>query len=96
MTNIDESTTNDPDNEEQNPVETPTPSDYFDDLEQKENISIYPDEEMSDVENRYLNNRDHVKNKKGADKAGPGLRSQKELFCTLNFAVWKKVYGMTI
>ena len=23
-------------------------------------------------------------------------KSQKELFCTLNFAVWKKVYGMTI
>ena len=56
MTNIDESTTNDPDNEEQNPVETPTPSDYFDDLEQKENISIYPDEEMSDVENRFFGN----------------------------------------
>ena len=35
MTNIDESTTNDPDNEEQHPAETPTPSDYFDDLEQK-------------------------------------------------------------
>ncbi len=44
MTNIDESTTNNPDNEEQNPVETPTPSDYFDDLEQNENTSIYPDE----------------------------------------------------
>ena len=40
--------------------------------------------------------REHAKNKKGADKAGPGLKSQKELFCTLNFAVWKKVYGMTI
>ena len=56
MTNIDESTTNNPDNEEQNPVETPTPSDYFDDLEQKENISIYPDEETSDVENRFFGN----------------------------------------
>lgn len=56
MTNIDESTTNDPDNEEHHPVETPTPSDYFDDLEQKENTSIYPDEEMSDVENRFFGN----------------------------------------
>ena len=54
MTNIDESTTNDPENEEQKPAETPTPSDYLDDLEQKENISIYPDEEMSDVEKDSL------------------------------------------
>ena len=64
-------------------------------LNDKELMEIF-EYNMSDVENRYLNNRDHVKNKKGADKAGPGLRSQKELFCTLNFAVWKKVYGMTI
>jgi hypothetical protein len=56
MTNIDESTTNDPDNEEQNPVETPTHSDYFDDQEKKENISIYPDEEKSDLENRFFGN----------------------------------------
>ena len=56
MTNIDESTTNNPDNEEQKPAETPTPSDYFDDLEEKENTSIYPDEEMSDVENRFFGN----------------------------------------
>ena len=56
MTNIDESTTNDPENEEQKPAETLTPSDYLDDLEQKENISIYPDEEMSDVENRFFGN----------------------------------------
>ena len=61
----------------------------------KELMDIF-EYDMTDVEDRYLNNRDHVKNKKGADKAGPGLRSQKELFCTLNFAVWKKVYGMTI
>ena len=39
MTNINESITNDPEKEEQQPVETPTPSDYFDDLEQKENTS---------------------------------------------------------
>ena len=56
MTNIDESTTNDPDNEEQNQVETPTYSDYFDDQEKKENISIYPDEEKSDLENRFFGN----------------------------------------
>ncbi len=64
-------------------------------LNDKELMDIF-EYDMSDIENRYLNNRDHVKNKKGADKAGPGLKSQKELFCTLNFAVWKKVYGMTI
>ena len=52
--------------------------------------------DMTDVEDRYLNNREHKKNIKGVDKAGPGLKSQKELFCTLNFAVWKKVYGMTL
>ena len=64
-------------------------------LNDKELMNIF-EYDMADIENRYLNNRDHVKNKKGADKAGPGLKSQKELFCTLNFAVWKKVYGMTI
>ena len=37
---------------------------------------------MTDVEDRYLNNRDHKKNAKGVDKAGTGLKSQKELFCT--------------
>ena len=64
-------------------------------LNDKELMDIF-EYDMTDVEDRYLNNRDHAKNKKGADKAGPGLKSQKELFCTLNFAVWKKVYGMTI
>ena len=49
-----------------------------------------------DITERYLNNKYHVKNERGADKAGPGLKSQKELFCTLNFAVWKKVYGMSL
>jgi len=52
--------------------------------------------EEKDIEDRYLNNREHVKNDKGTDKAGPGLKSQKELFCTLNFATWKKVYGMSL
>ena len=42
MTNIDESTTNDPENEEQKPAETPTPSDYLDDLEQKEKYFYLP------------------------------------------------------
>lgn len=64
-------------------------------LNNKELMDIF-EYNMKDVEDRYLNNRDFIKNKKGADKAGPGLRSQKELFCTLNFAIWKKVYGMTI
>ena len=48
-------------------------------------------------ENNYmtLNNKefqpDDLKLKKPI-----GLYAQKELFCTLNFAVWKKVYGMSI
>ena len=64
-------------------------------LNDKELMDIF-EYNMTDVEDRYLNNREHKKNLKGVDKAGPGLKSQKELFCTLNFAVWKKVYGMTI
>ena len=64
-------------------------------LNDKELMDIF-EYDMTDVEDRYLNNRDHKKNAKGVDKAGPGLKSQKELFCTLNFAVWKKIYGMTI
>ena len=64
-------------------------------LNNKELMDIF-EYDMTDVEDRYLNNREHKKNIKGVDKAGPGLKSQKELFCTLNFAVWKKVYGMTI
>jgi asparagine synthase (glutamine-hydrolysing) len=64
-------------------------------LNNKELMDIF-EYDMTDVEDRYLNNREHKKNIKGIDKAGPGLKSQKELFCTLNFAVWKKVYGMTL
>ena len=64
-------------------------------LNNKELMDIF-EYDMTDVEDRYLNNREHKKNIKGVDKAGPGLKSQKELFCTLNFAVWKKVYGMTL
>ena len=64
-------------------------------LNDKELMDIF-EYDMTDVEDRYLNNREHKKNAKGVDKAGPGLKSQKELFCTLNFAVWKKVYGMTL
>jgi asparagine synthase (glutamine-hydrolysing) len=64
-------------------------------LNDKELMDIFEYEEK-DIEDRYLNNREHVKNDKGTDKAGPGLKSQKELFCTLNFAVWKKVYKMSL
>jgi len=63
-------------------------------LNDKELMDIF-EYDMGDVENRYLNNRDHVK-VGNVDKSGPGMKSQKELFCTLNFAIWKKVYGMTI
>ena len=49
----------------------------------------------SDIENKYLNNKDHppVGSKKKADI---GLKSQKELFIILNFAVWKKVFEVSI
>jgi asparagine synthase (glutamine-hydrolysing) len=48
-----------------------------------------------DIENKYLNNKDHppVGSK---NKADIGLKSQKELFIILNFAVWKKVYQVQI
>ena len=58
-------------------------------LNDKELMDIF-EYDMSDVEGRYLNNKVFDK------KSGVGARSQKELFCTLNFAVWKKVYGMSI
>jgi hypothetical protein len=45
----------------------------------------------SDIENKYLNNKEFTSKNKG-----PGIRSQKELFVILNFAVWKKVYRMTL
>lgn len=64
-------------------------------LNNKELMDIF-EYDMTDVEDRYLNNREHRKNEKGADKAGPGLKSQKELFSILNFTVWKKVYGMSL
>jgi asparagine synthase (glutamine-hydrolysing) len=48
-----------------------------------------------DVENRYLNNRDHPP-KGSRKKADIGLLSQKELFLTLNFAIWKKVFKVSI
>ena len=60
MTNIDESTTNDPNKEERNSEESPTASECFNDLEQKENFSIYPDENMSEVENRFFGNKKSV------------------------------------
>ena len=46
--------------------------------------------DMTDVEDRYLNNRHHIKTDRGIDKAGTGLKVTKELFNTLNFATWKK------
>jgi asparagine synthetase B (glutamine-hydrolysing) len=64
-------------------------------LNDRELMDLFEYEDY-DITERYLNNKYHVKNERGVDKAGPGLKSQKELFCTLNFAVWKKVYGMTL
>ena len=56
MTNIDESATNDTEKEELNLGETSAPSDYLDELAQKDNFSIYPDEDVSEVEDRFFGN----------------------------------------
>lgn len=45
----------------------------------------------NDVENRYLNNKDYVNEVKGV-----GVRSQKELFITMNFAIWRKMFKVSI
>lgn len=51
-----------------------------------------------DVENRYLNNRDFDAGNKDSGKAavGVGLRSQKELFAVLMFAVWFRRFDMRL
>jgi len=51
--------------------------------------------DSTDIEKRYLNSKDHANIEEG-HKAGPGLLSQKELFLILNFAVWKKVFKVSI
>ena len=56
MRNIAESATNDTEKEEPNPAETSAPSDYLDELAQKDNFSIYPDEDVSEVEDRFFGN----------------------------------------
>ncbi len=60
MTNIDESATNDTEKEEPNPEETSAPSDYLDELAQKDNFSIYPDEDVSEVEDRFFGNNKSI------------------------------------
>ena len=60
MTNIDESTKNNPDKEEQKSEETSTPADYFDDLEQNDDFSIYPDENIADAETRFFGNKKQI------------------------------------
>ena len=63
-------------------------------LNDKELMDIF-EYDMKDVENRYLNNKE-FQNDDLKIKKPIGLYAQKELFCILNFAVWKKVYRMTI
>lgn len=52
----------------------------------------------NDIENRYLNNRDHFGPIKQSGKpgAGIGLSSQKELFTVLMFAAWFKQFNMCL
>ena len=61
--------------------------DILDDAELRE-IFEY---NKKDIDNVYLNNRDFTSPTKGV-----GVRAQKELFVILNFAIWKKVYRMTL
>ena len=63
-------------------------------LNDKELMDIF-EYDIKDVEDRYLNNKEFQPDDLQLKKP-IGLYAQKELFCTLNFAVWKKVYGMTI
>lgn len=52
-----------------------------------------------DIENRYLNNREHVgppKAVSGKPGVGVGLASQKELFTVLSFAAWFKAFNMRL
>lgn len=51
-----------------------------------------------DIENKYLNNRDHFGPLKpsGKPSAGIGLSSQKELFTVLMFAGWFKEFNMCL
>ena len=60
MANTDESTSNDPEKEEQKAEETPSPSDYFKDLERKETDPVYPDEDIRAAENRLFGNKDKI------------------------------------
>ena len=46
------------------------------------------------INNIFLNNKTYVP--QPGSKHPPGLLKQKELFTILNFAVWKKVYKMSI
>ncbi len=64
---------------------------------------ILKDKELQDlfeytteeIETKYLNNKIHAVPGSGR-KAEIGLNSQKELFLTLNFAVWRKVFNVSI
>jgi asparagine synthase (glutamine-hydrolysing) len=51
-----------------------------------------------DIENRYLNNKEHFGTLKrsGKSSTGIGLKSQKELFTVLTFAVWFKQFNMSM
>jgi asparagine synthase (glutamine-hydrolysing) len=65
--------------------------DYIRDILSSADLMDIFEYKKSDIENKYLNNKEFTSKNKG-----PGIRSQKELFVILNFAVWKKVYGITL
>ena len=57
MTNINESTTNKPENEKTEEIKDVHSDAYPDELEQQENLSIYPDEEITETELKFFGNK---------------------------------------
>ena len=69
--------------------------DYIRDILNDKQLQELFEYDNTDIEKRYLNNKDHADLQEG-HKAGPGLFAQKELFLILNFAVWKNVFKVSI
>jgi hypothetical protein len=57
MTNINESTTEEPENEEEEEINNLDSGTDLDESEQHQNLSIYPDEEMTETELKFFGNK---------------------------------------
>jgi asparagine synthase (glutamine-hydrolysing) len=69
---------------------------YFRDILSDREIMEIFEINSADIDNKYLNNVNHIGPKKASGKpsAGPGLNAQKELFTIVMFAVWYKKFRM--